>query len=540
MRNKNLSIALFFLGLFIFMFLINMWTPESLQDDILYKFKFNIDGSRPTELIRSWGDLLESQYAHWFVKNGRFVPHFLSQLFIGLLGKVLFNVINSIIICMLIYLTSILITGKVNLFYCAISLACLLFLTPIPKETLFWYDGSFNYLWSFVFVLFFLVVLKSIWKEPLKSKYWLLSPLMMLLGNVNEASTIPVCLSLGVYLIANIRTIHKRAIFSFILFFFIGAALNVFAPATFIRIANNTGESTTLATRLAAVAVAVIQSRILWLWLIALIYTYFRHKDLLKEYFYKYWFVALCVPFSFSVYFLSDMHYDRLRFSSEMFSLLGLIACLNIYKIDIKLPKLSYLFLILSFGLLVPITIYAHESYNNYLYCKKQLELPGKTLILTKTDTIPDYINSYIMKHVDYGFKRVWYNACSKNCESNQLIAKYYNKPFVYYFPEDLYNDIKSNPSKYNTLNTIPNCFLYVQEISKSQGVNDVTYELDKYKTDDIPLLLRPIANRISRYSCKTTKPACFNTLRINNKEYLVLFKPQEDMDKRVRKIEIK
>ena len=120
------------------------------------------------------------------------------------------------------------------------------------------------------------------------------------------------------------------------------------------------------------------------------------------------------------------MHYDRLRFSSEMFSLLGLISCLSIYKIDIKLPRLSYLFLILSFGILVPITIYAHKNYNNYLYCKKQLELPGKTLILTKTDTIPDCINAYIMKHVDYGFKRVWYNACSKNCESNQLIAKYY------------------------------------------------------------------------------------------------------------------
>lgn len=537
MKNKNLSIKLFFLGLFVFMFLINIWTPESLQDDILYKFKFNIDGSRPTELIGSWKDLLESQYAHWFIKNGRFVPHFLSQLFDGLLGKGLFNFVNSVVICLLIYLTSKFISGKANLLYCAVSLACLLFLSPAPKETLFWYDGSFNYLWSYVFVLVFLIILKYIWKEPSKVKYWLLGPLMILLGNVNEASTIPVCLVLGVYIISDIKNIHERAILPFSLFFFVGVGLNVFAPATFTRIEAANGASTSILARCITVIVAILQSRLFWVWLVVLIYTLLRHKMLLKEYLQKYWFVTICIPFSYTVFFLSDMHYDRLRFSAEMFSLLGLITWIDFYRIDSKYPKLSILFCLLSIGILVPITIYAHENYNNYHYCEKQLKEANKTIILTKTDTIPDLMNPYIMKHVDFGFKRAWYLACDPNHEYTQLMAKFYKKKELRYIPEDLYHDIQTNPDKYKQLATVPHCELMAIEVPTTKMVKNITFILKP--AENIPIFLKPIAKHINRFSAKTAKTTGYITMDINGHNYCLMVKPLKELADRINDVNI-
>ena len=51
-------------------YLMNVWTPFH-ADDWHYCFIYGT-----TQPIRTIGDILTSQYTHYFEQNGRFIPHF--------------------------------------------------------------------------------------------------------------------------------------------------------------------------------------------------------------------------------------------------------------------------------------------------------------------------------------------------------------------------------------------------------------------------------------------------------------------------------
>ena len=102
-KDKKYRISSVFLWVLLFAAILtmNMLTPLSYGDDYAYAFTmtepnhlFNMD--RP---IRNLWDILLSQWNHWQSFNGRFTPHFLLQLFVGILGKDVFNVFNAFVFC---------------------------------------------------------------------------------------------------------------------------------------------------------------------------------------------------------------------------------------------------------------------------------------------------------------------------------------------------------------------------------------------------------------------------------------------------------
>lgn len=140
------------------MCLVNFATPFAL-DDFAYHYIFQesssvLDGSDVSvigERVSSVADIITSMQAHYKTTNGRVVIHFLVQLMI-LLGKPVFNVINSAVYVLTMLLIYKHCTGKSRKNNSAVLflIICLSVWTFSPNwgMTTIWLDGSVNYLWG--------------------------------------------------------------------------------------------------------------------------------------------------------------------------------------------------------------------------------------------------------------------------------------------------------------------------------------------------------------------------------------------------------
>lgn len=89
MNAKKKYILLIIISGIIF-YLLNHFTPL-YSDDWHYNFIYGT-----FENINNLSDIIKSQYIHYFKVNGRFIPHFIIQLFDGILGKELFNIFTIV------------------------------------------------------------------------------------------------------------------------------------------------------------------------------------------------------------------------------------------------------------------------------------------------------------------------------------------------------------------------------------------------------------------------------------------------------------
>ena len=119
----------FFAGTFLIM---NLLIPM-LSDDYAYSFIW--DGSQDGNFqnnigklyrVESFGDILTSQWSHYFTWGGRTVAHIFVQFFCWQ-GKLLFDVLNALMYAALALLNYFIGTGKFNLpagCCCGYSLQC--------------------------------------------------------------------------------------------------------------------------------------------------------------------------------------------------------------------------------------------------------------------------------------------------------------------------------------------------------------------------------------------------------------------------------
>lgn len=152
---------------YLFIYFLNHLNPMSFGDDYVYAF---IWPGHPmfTPLpetaarVSGFGDLLESQWLHYFTGNGRTPAHLLVQFFIWQ-GNFLFDLINAfmfIILVLEIYWLSC--KGEVSLKKLKPGALWGIFIslwafTPGFNTVFLWICGACNYLWMTVFLLMFLI-----------------------------------------------------------------------------------------------------------------------------------------------------------------------------------------------------------------------------------------------------------------------------------------------------------------------------------------------------------------------------------------------
>lgn len=520
-KLNNCSLSMFFTALFVVILLMNIWTPETLQDDIIYKFiRLNGDKEDTSLMIHDLKDVFISQYYHYICHSGRLMPHLLLQIFDGLIGKGIFNILNSIIFCLLIYYVNKLAGSCVDLLGCSLSFALIFLLSPLFKETSLWFTGSFNYLWAVVAGLFYLVVFQRLERKDLSLKHWLLGIASILLGWTNEGIVIPISLALGIYSLIHIKRIAHSAVQPWILGFWVGTALTVFSPATLIN-ATETGTSESLIGHFMTVAVTLTQLRIFWIWIIGIIISLIVNIQKNKDYFHKYALICCATVFSLLVFFLADCHYPRVRYAMEIFSVIALLALLREYQWRRIKTLVTVVSLIISFGVSLPVLGQCRKNYLNYQDCLSQLKSPSQKLIILPHDDIPDCYNNYVLRHAVFCKRDVWYFAADKQ----NLEGALYKKDYVQYLPEELYHDIQKHPSKYLSPSTIDHCGLYACEVSR-MGNYRVEYKLRPTQSSEVPFYLLPFYHHIERYSSNVDTPRNQAFVFVGKRLYLVMTAP--------------
>lgn len=528
--------------LFIVAMSMNFLTPMSVADDGAYAFiKESVgrefDENRPVDNL---SNIVESMTNHWYTHNGRIVNHSLESLFMGIIGKPAFNVFNAMVFCF-----------TLGFFLCLCGfdwrsrwlwLVFLLFLALMPAygETLLWVSGSFNYLWTAFFVLGFLVLLRHYRDDRLTGKHWLLMPVAFICGWTHEIMTLPVSMALGLYMLLHIRNIWGRAVLPLMLGFMMGTAMNVLAPATFIRAgADDVADvASGLVGKVKSFIVSLSRLRIVWLLVLLSAVMYFRRKTVLFEFIRSQRWLILVTLFSFLVVWLSGMSNARVRFGIEFFSLMLLMGLLRHIGIEHYKQTVLSVSIIGVIIFLIPILYYQKVNHDHFLYCKPQLENKEQLLILTPTDSIPEFWCTYLMKHVDFG-EDVYYLAADKDKTMVRYMSAYYGKKGMCYLPGALYKDIVEQPSKYRQFHTLPYTNLYVKEVANedTSKAAKVRFDLHPAVTADVPFYFRPIAKYISTYSVLSCSPNYSKVLTIQDKQYLIVPAPIKGMAERVTRI---
>lgn len=255
MRNFDLEkiswqIILFLFA--VFFFVLNLLTPF-IADDVSYAFIWDgehagnlMDGIGERERIKSFTDILISQWSHYFYWGGRTIAHVIVQFF-SWVGKSYFDVINIFVFCALVFLIFKIGTGleirEMNKKFLLFILFALYFFTPEFLLTNIWMTGAINYLWMVTLELIFILPFamkyrdKNFWKNP---PAWSV-PLMAILGLLAGWSIEPgASITLFVTFFAVIKFWHEKnlpmwAKVGFI-FLFAGFLILILAPGNIQRI----------------------------------------------------------------------------------------------------------------------------------------------------------------------------------------------------------------------------------------------------------------------------------------------------------------
>lgn len=230
--SKTQQSTIILASIFLMMLILNLLTPI-LADD--YSYSLALDKTK----IDSFMDIFNYQVWHYFNWGGRTIAHTIAQIFL-LSPKMIFNVMNSLIYTVLIYLIYLHVKGNKEdkpLYLLLIHLA-LWFLLPVFGQTCIWLVGSCNYLWTTVLILWFLWIYRKNCKKNSVVKLIGIFLLGILAGWTNENTSAGLIVILICYMLTN-KFINKEKISKLQIVGIIGALIGfgimILAPGNFVR-----------------------------------------------------------------------------------------------------------------------------------------------------------------------------------------------------------------------------------------------------------------------------------------------------------------
>ena len=260
-------------------------------------------------------------------------------------------------------------------------------------------------------------------KKHLSIKILFLAPVSLLCGWTHECISLPVSMTLGLYGLINIKTASQNImLYVCILFYLVGTAFNIFAPATFNRVESVGGFD------LVKILFHFLSLRVFYVYIVLSLCFFILRKDEFVKYVKKYRYLVAMSLSSLILIFLMGNSTARATFGIEFFFLLLTLALLNTIHYSVKWKRrIMILLLLLNFYYIGHILYYQKINYNNFLFCEKQLldKLDkSKSIILTESNSIPVKWQSYVQYHVKYG-DGLLYNAYDKEDRPIKFVSKY-------------------------------------------------------------------------------------------------------------------
>lgn len=252
---------------------------EWVGDDISYQFiceddsvNMVTDRMRPVETM---GDVVESQIYHYFYMNGRTPVQSIVQTFVGVTGKTVYGLINSVAMVLFIFMASAVASrsplrlSTLSPWWTTCTAIGVMLMFPLQEEGPLWYPVamSINYLWTSLiftaFIYFFFRCRKlSVW----------LTILAFFSGWEHEAFALALSGGTFFYWILKRREVSRGQI-AMIIALWVGTALVVFAPGTIARATDGQSTGGNFKEFIMGAVTCFTGIKLLWIFLLALIAT---------------------------------------------------------------------------------------------------------------------------------------------------------------------------------------------------------------------------------------------------------------------------
>ena len=537
---KKLSYVILLITITVIIGLLQLWSAPTMSDDILYRFIWQTEWQSPLEPITSVGDVIKSQLVHYEYVNGRSIMHFIGQILINLMPEEGYKIINTLMFLLLIG-SVVKYVSKEKVFYGIITALTfgLLFLVIKGFGTAFiWSMGSFNYTWSLLFTMAFLLLLRRLGKREISWSLVPLIPLSFLFGWTHEAIALPVSISIIAYIIIHRKDhlLHQTATYCMFAYC-LGMSMILSSPALWWR---TDLEGISLSQRLFYGCINIIFGiRISWILILSLLMIWFRKRQHFKDFISQHIYLLLAWLAAMGIVFVCGSTLDRVVICADFLAMLIVLQLWQGKWLLQYQTVIIALIITISIFTAIPAFKLSYQNYQNYRYHCQQLEQKDNYLI--KVRQLPHnmslwmsmIIGRYINPTIEFNFYNC-YMAFDKKDNNNRCAAYLYDKKEVVFLPEDVVDNIQNNPQAYLKYNTDEHHNLYIQQLKPGQKVNKVSFIL----SDEVPI---HFYQRILTYPDYTYELDAFNyeVLDINNRKYLVMTIPPSNISRRVKQINI-
>ena len=320
-------------------------------DDYTYGFLFCQQGGIDLSYPIQFSNLLESQYNHYFIKNGRTVVHLLDQFFLCFHDKHVFDVCNAIVTTGYIYMLQVVAHRKGWIPTVVIAFLTLVLWRSFGQVFL-WQSGSLNYVWSGLCNL----LLITVFVRRRTSDHWptalLLLPVSVIVGWMHESLSVGIIALMAGLLLSDRR--HQRGIHlagAFMLVgYMVGTLLILCSPGTLIRAAASGTDLHYMLTHLPFGLLNIFMNlRLFWLLVIVMAVMHWRRHVAITGFLHDNRFLLLAIAAeALFLLPLGRVVEPRALFGMEMFSMILLLRLLPVTNIHLgRVAAVGYILLYL-------------------------------------------------------------------------------------------------------------------------------------------------------------------------------------------------
>ncbi len=339
-------------------------------------------------------DIAQREIYDYYHANGRFFSHSLVQLFAGILGKELFNILNPIMTLFMIGFLPIMTKKEETeangsnrwqgFLLFVVSFFLVWFVLPDQYITMFMIAGSSNYIWAAVLNLLFVYVFTQQLTKEYVLKGWQWACVIMLsffAGAWMEMYSIALAPALFLYLLLHRKNVNKPSVIAFVCYA-VGTAFVVFAQGNFERHGQAVSGHPSLVTWMVTQLELAIRFKLIWVWLLSLVLLIMElvmKKSTIKSFFEEtmIWLIGIAVSYAFL--FVSGVASYRSQWAIYLFNFIILFSLLK--KIQVR-----NMFYVLA-SLLFLITI-AVDFINECMACSVKKEAVAEMLHQAKTGSL--------------------------------------------------------------------------------------------------------------------------------------------------------
>ena len=510
---------------------LNVLTPL-FSDDFMYRYIY-VNGvatiSRP---ITSCGDIAVSQIDHYFHVNGRTMPHVLAQLFAGLLGKGIFNIANAMVFMAFIAMLSRELTVFTRVQRLVLTLTLVLFLLPTFNNSFLWMSGALNYLWSATFILAFIVLYRHVAHRAVSWHTGLFALIALLAGWTHEALSMPLALGLVLFELTSSRKIKSHPTGSIMIACFaIGSLLCALAPSTLHRAGGEgAGLIASLPQKFTALAYMIPKLRAIYIAIFVVIVLRWRSKEAWRQLMRSNGALLTAIVLSAGVVLMSGFESPRAAWGLEFYAIILIMRALN----ELSPSKHSRQSIVAccalsSIVLTGFILYYSTLNYREDGRLYRQFA-SGHTIVSTQevrmNSFMSNYVQTIVMPETDS-----WYR--SFVTESNRFIAATYHCDSLAFVPKAFLDDIVRHRSAYDKFHSFAGLPFYAMRINGADIPERVLFNMRPAEAGEIPFYLRPVANRMVKYTAPRLEASLTDVLTINGDRYLLVGR-NRDIDSRV------